>query len=48
MAVGVNSRKDTDYISPRHDAEAIILDSNAQDQTLGLQFLQAILTMPAV
>jgi len=36
------------YISPRHDAEAIILDSNAQDQTLGLQFLQAILTMPAV
>jgi hypothetical protein len=36
------------YISPRHDAEVIILDSNAQDQALGLQFLQAILTMPAV
>jgi hypothetical protein len=27
------------YISVRYDAEAIMLDSNAQDQTLGLKFL---------
>jgi hypothetical protein len=46
LSFWLNSREDTDYISPRHDAEAIILDSNAQDQTLGLQFLQAILTCP--
>jgi hypothetical protein len=38
MAVGVNSRR-ASYIAPRYDAEAIILDSNAQGQTLGLQSL---------
>jgi hypothetical protein len=27
------------YISVRHDAEAIILDSNELDQPLGLKFL---------
>jgi len=26
MTVGVNSRADTDYISPRYDAEAIMFD----------------------
>jgi hypothetical protein len=39
MAVGVNQPGGHQYIKPRHDAEAIMLDSSALDQTPGLKFL---------